>query len=139
MTELVLFNTLGRQLARFEPTVPGEARLYTCGPTVYNEIHIGNLRTFVFEDLLRRTLRYLGYRVTQVMNITDIDDKTIRGAQQAGIPLDQYTAPFIESFLQGLDTLHVERAEIYPRATEHVAEIVELIEQLIAKGFAYES
>jgi cysteinyl-tRNA synthetase len=139
MTDLVLFNTLGRQLARFEPTVPGEARLYTCGPTVYNEIHIGNLRTFVFEDLLRRTLRYLGYRVTQVMNITDIDDKTIRGAQQAGVPLDQYTAPFIESFLQGLDTLHVERAEIYPRATEHVPEIVELITRLIAKGYAYES
>ncbi|HEX2225490.1 MAG TPA: cysteine--tRNA ligase [Thermoanaerobaculia bacterium] len=139
MTDLVLFNTLGRQLARFEPTVPGEARVYACGPTVYNDIHIGNLRTFLFEDLLCRVLRYFGYKVTLVMNITDIDDKTIRGAQLAGLPLPEYTAPFIESFLADLDRLHAERADLYPRATEHIREMIELIERLVEEGYAYES
>ncbi len=112
--ELALFNTLGRKLQPFQPVVPGEARIYTCGPTVYNEVHIGNLRTFLFEDLLRRSLRYLGYRVTQVMNLTDVDDKTIQGAHKAGVPLDDYTAPFIETFLRDLDALHIERAEPSP-------------------------
>jgi len=87
------FNTLGRASAPFAPTRAGEARMYTCGPTVYNHVHIGNLRTFVFEDLLRRVLTYLGYRVTQVMTLTDVDDKTIRGAQAAGLALDEFTAP----------------------------------------------
>ncbi len=82
--EIVLFNTMGRRLAPLAPIVPGEVRIYTCGPTVYNDAHIGNLRTFLFEDLLRRTLEHLGYRVNQVMNLTDVDDKTIRGANQAG-------------------------------------------------------
>jgi cysteinyl-tRNA synthetase len=139
MPELVLYNTLGRKLAPFEPLVPGEARMYTCGPTVYNEVHIGNLRTFLFEDLLRRTLSYLGYRVTQVMNLTDVDDKTIRGANAAGISLAEYTAPFIETFLRDLDTLHLERPEHFPRATEHVPEIIAMIERLIAAGYAYVS
>jgi len=139
MPDLVLFNTLGRQLTRFEPIEPGVATMYTCGPTVYNDVHIGNLRTFMFEDLLRRSLRYLGYRVVQVMNVTDVDDKTIRGAHQAGISLDEYTAPFIESFLRDLDILHIERAEHFPRATHHIAEIIELISRLVERGFAYES
>ncbi len=137
--QLVLFNTLGRRRAPLRPIVPGEVKLYTCGPTVYNEIHIGNLRTFLFEDLLRRTLRYFGHRVTQVMNITDVDDKTINGARAAGLSLDDYTAPFVASFLAGLDALHVERAERYPRATEHVAEMIALVERLLARGFAYEA
>ncbi|HEX6202476.1 MAG TPA: cysteine--tRNA ligase [Thermoanaerobaculia bacterium] len=132
------FNTLGRKLVPFEPIVPGEARLYTCGPTVYGHVHIGNLRTFLFEDVLRRALGYLGYRVTQVMNLTDVDDKTIEGANRAGVPLDDFTAPFIDSFFADLDTLHVERAERYPRATEHVAEMIALIERLLAAGVAYE-
>ena len=91
MTELVLFNTLGRKLETFQPLVPGEARVYICGPTVYNEVHIGNLRTFLFGDLLRRSLQYLGLRVTQVMNLTDVDDKTIQGAHKAGLSLPEYT------------------------------------------------
>ena len=112
--DLVLFNTLGRRLEPFRPIVPGEVRIYTCGPTVYNDIHIGNLRTFLVEDLLRRSLRHLGYRVTQVMNLTDVDDKTIQGAHKAGVTLAEYTAPFIETFLRDLDTLHIERVEHFP-------------------------
>jgi cysteinyl-tRNA synthetase len=139
MSELVLFNTLGRRLAPFRPLAAGQARIYGCGPTVYNDVHIGNLRAFVFQDLLRRALRHLGFVVTQVMNLTDVDDKTIQGAHAAGLPLGDYTAPFIRSFLADLDSLHVERVEVYPRATEHIAEIVALIGRLVAGGFAYES
>jgi cysteinyl-tRNA synthetase len=139
MTELVLFNTLGRQLAPFRPLVPGQVRIYGCGPTVYNDVHIGNLRTFLFQDLLRRALRYLGYAVTQVMNITDVDDKTIHGARAAGLSLGDYTAPFIRSFLADVDSLHLERVERYPRATEHIGEILELVGRLVAAGVAYES
>jgi cysteinyl-tRNA synthetase len=139
MPDLVFFNTLGRRLTPFQPVVPGEARVYACGPTVYNEVHIGNLRTFLFEDLLRRTLRYLGYRVVQVMNLTDVDDKTILGAHKAGLSLNDYTAPFIETFLRDLDALHIERSEHFPRATEHIPQIIELIVRLIEKGYAYES
>jgi cysteinyl-tRNA synthetase len=139
MPDLVFYNTLGRRPTPFQPVVPGEARVYTCGPTVYNEVHIGNLRTFLFEDLLRRTLQYLGYRVVQVMNVTDVDDKTILGAHKAGLSLDEYTAPFIAAFLRDLDALHIQRAEHFPRATEHIPEIIGLIARLIEKGYAYES
>jgi len=138
-TELVLFNTLGRKLEPFRPLVPGEARIYTCGPTVYNEVHIGNLRTFAFQDLLRRSLRYLGYEVTQVMNLTDVDDKTILGADKAGVSLAAYTEPFISTFLRDLAALHVERVEHFPRATEHVPAMIRLVETLVAKGYAYVS
>ena len=138
MAELVLFNTLGRKLEPFRPFVPGEARIYICGPTVYNQIHIGNLRTFLFGDLLRRSLRHLGYRVTQVMNLTDVDDKTIQGAHQAGISLAEYTAPFIATFLRDLEALHLERVEEFPKATEHIPEMIALIAKLVAGGHAYE-
>lgn len=137
MTDLTLFNTLGRKLEPFRPFVPGEARVYICGPTVYNEVHIGNLRTFLFGDLLRRSLRYLGFQVTQVMNLTDVDDKTIQGAHKAGISLAEYTEPFVKTFLRDLDTLHVERVERFPRATENIPEMIALIKELIAKGHAY--
>jgi cysteinyl-tRNA synthetase len=139
MPELVFYNTLGRRRTPFKPVHPGEARIYTCGPTVYNDVHIGNLRTFLFEDLLRRSLRYLGHKVTQVMNVTDVDDKTILGAHKAGLSLEEYTAPFIESFLRDLDALHMERAEHFPRATDHIAEMIEVIARLLEKGYAYES
>ncbi len=138
-TELVLFNTLGRKLEPFRPLVSGEARIYTCGPTVYNEVHIGNLRTFAFQDLLRRSLRYLGYRVVQAMNLTDVDDKTILGAHQAGVSLAEYTEPFVRTFLRDLETLHIERVEHFPKATEHVPPMIRLIETLVAKGYAYVS
>ncbi|HXO19383.1 MAG TPA: cysteine--tRNA ligase [Thermoanaerobaculia bacterium] len=139
MADLWFYNTLGRELAPFAPIAPPRVGLYCCGPTVYNDVHIGNLRTFLFEDLLRRTLRFLGFEVTQVMNLTDVDDKTIRGAHEAGVSLAEYTAPFIQSFFRDLDALHVERAEIYPRATEHVPEMIELVRRLLERGHAYEA
>jgi cysteinyl-tRNA synthetase len=137
--EIVLWNTLGRRLERLDPIVPGEVRLYTCGPTVYNDAHIGNLRTFLFEDLLRRTLEHLGYRVVQAMNLTDVDDKTIRGAVEAGQSLADYTAPIKRAFFRDLDLLHVERAETYPAATEHIPAMIALVERLVEKGHAYEA
>jgi cysteinyl-tRNA synthetase len=139
ITDLVLFNTLGRSLAPLRPMVPGKVGIYACGPTVYNDIHIGNLRTFLVQDLLRRALRYLGYQVTHVMNLTDVDDKTIRGAHAAGLSLAEYTEPYIRSFLSDLDTFHIERVEHYPKATDHIPEIIDLVRQLVDTGFAYES
>jgi len=137
--DLLLFNTLGRKLEPFQPLHPGEVGIYTCGPTVYNEVHIGNLRSFLVQDVLRRSLRHLGYRVTQVMNLTDVDDKTILGAHRAGVPLREYTEPFIQSFLRDLEALHIERVEQFPRATEHVPEMITLIGSLVEKGYAYQS
>jgi cysteinyl-tRNA synthetase len=131
------FNTLGRELVPFEPLDPGRVRLYTCGPTVYGDAHIGNLRAFLFEDLLRRTLRFLGYEVTQVMNLTDVDDKTIANAGEAGLSLGDYTAPYIQSFFEDLDALHIERAEHYPRATDHIPEMLDLVGKLVEAGYAY--
>jgi len=139
MPNPIFFNTLGRSPQPLEPLVPGEIRLYTCGPTVYGHAHIGNLRAFLFEDILRRALKYLGYRVTQVMNLTDVDDKVIKGAREAGLSLDEFTQPFIDSFFRDLDTLHVERAEEYPRATRHIPEMIDLVQRLIENGYAYES
>ncbi len=139
MREIRFFNTLGRKVEIFRPSHAGEVRLYTCGPTVYDHSHIGNLRTFLFEDLLRRSLRFLGYTVTQAMNITDVDDKTIRAAAERGQTIEDYTATYIDSFFAALDTLHAERAEHYPRATRHLPEMIELIGQLIEGGYAYPS
>jgi len=134
---LHFYDTRRRRKVLFEPLTPGEVKLYTCGPTVYNDAHIGNFRTYMFEDLLRRTLKFLGYKVTQVMNLTDVDDKTIRGANSNGVSLKEFTAPFIQRFFADLDALKIERAEIYPAATDHIPEMIALIEQLIEKGIAY--
>ncbi len=131
------YNTEDRRQVPLIPREDGRIGLYTCGPTVYHHAHIGNFRTFLFEDLLRRALRFLGFDVHQVMNITDVDDKIIRAAGEAGVSLDEYTEPYIDSFFRDLDVLHIERAELYPRATEHVAEMIELIETLVEKGVAY--
>ncbi len=139
MAELRFFNTLARRLEPFRPLVPGQVRMYTCGPTVYNDPHIGNLRTFLFEDVLRRSLRYLGYEVVQVMNLTDVDDKTIRDAAKAGLALDDYTAPFIEGFFRDLALLHIEPADHYPRATHHIPEMIAIIERLLERGHAYQA
>jgi cysteinyl-tRNA synthetase len=136
---LKFHNTLSRKIEEFQPLTDGRVRMYTCGPTVHNYIHIGNLRTFIFEDLLRRTLKHLGYQVTQVMNITDIDDKTIKGSQAQGITLNEFTAPYIRAFFDDLKTLNIEPAEVYPRATEHIPEMVALIERLAAKGLTYDA
>ncbi len=133
------YNTLTRQKEEFTPLAAGEVRMYTCGPTVYDFAHIGNFRAYVWEDLLRRYLKASGYRVMHVMNITDVDDKTIRGASAAGVSLDDFTQRYIDAFFEDLDALGVERAEIYPRATRHVQEMVALIRTLRDRGHAYES
>jgi len=139
MPVLRLHNTLGRTLQPFETLEDGHVRMYTCGPTIYNRVHIGNLRTFLWEDVLRRSLRRLGYRVTQVMNLTDVDDKTIRGALEAGIPLREFTDRHAATFFEDLDRLGIERAEVYPRATDHVPEMIALIERLKERGHTYGS
>jgi cysteinyl-tRNA synthetase len=141
MTDVPLrfYNTMSRRLEDFEPLETGHVRMYTCGPTVYDFAHIGNLRSFLFEDILRRTLKFFGYRVTQVMNLTDIDDKTIREAAAAGLGIREYTDRFIEAFFDDLDTLRVDRAEHYPRATDYIPQMVDLVKRLEAAGHAYRS
>ncbi len=136
---LTLFNSLTRTLEAFAPLDGKTARIYTCGPTVYNRVHIGNLRTFVWEDVLCRTLRFLGCPVVQVMNLTDIDDKTIRGAVAEGVTLSEFTAKHAASFFEDLKTLNVIPATHYPRATGHIPEMVDLVKRLTARGHTYES
>jgi cysteinyl-tRNA synthetase len=114
-------------------------RLYICGPTVWSFAHIGNFRTFVFGDILRRYLKYKGYELTHVFNLTDVDDRIINEAKKAGKTIDEFTAPFIEAFWEDFDTLGLERPEITPRATEHIAEMIQIIEKLLENGRAYES
>ena len=133
------YNTLGRRLEAFEPLVAGRAGLYTCGPTVYNHAHIGNMRTFLFEDVFKRALRHLGYRVVHVMNLTDVDDKIIRGAVERGVGLEEFTSPYVASFFADLRTLGVDLADHYPKATEHVAEMQSIIARLLERGHAYVS
>ena len=136
---LRFFNTLSRSLEDFTPLVPRAVGLYTCGPTIYNRIHIGNLRTFVWEDVLCRALRYLGHRTTQVMNLTDIDDKTIKGAVKEGLPLREFTERHAVTFFEDLKTLNVVPADVYPRATDHIPEMVEVVRKLKERGHTYES
>ncbi len=134
-----LFNTLARDVEEFRPKDPPLVRMYTCGPTVYDHAHIGNLRSFVFEDLLQRHLELRGYRVLRVMNLTDVDDKTIRGARQAGVTLGEFTARYKKTFFEDLDLLRIRRAEAYPEATDpaHVARMIAMIATLVERGHAY--
>lgn len=137
MEAVKFYNSLGRRLEKLKPLEPGHVRLYTCGPTVYDRVHIGNLRTFVFEDVLRRTLRFFGYRVTQAMNLTDVEDKIIAAALEAGVDIGAFTAPHVSSFFEDLAALRIERVEHYPRATGHIDEMVAMVEQLLEEGYAY--
>lgn len=137
--KLRFFNTLSRQLQDFQPIQPGYAKMYTCGPTVYNFAHIGNFRAYSFEDLLRRTLEYAGLKVTQVMNLTDVDDKTIRDSRAANLPLRTFTEKYKKAFFDDLKTLNIEAAEVYPAATDHIPEMIQMIEKLFEKGIAYQS
>jgi cysteinyl-tRNA synthetase len=134
-----IFNTMSRSLEEFEPHVRPDVRLYTCGPTVYNYAHIGNFRAYVFEDLLRRYLKFKGFSVTQVMNLTDVDDKTINGANAMGVTLDEFTRPYKEAFFADLEVIRVEPAEHYPAATDHIEDMIHMIQKLIDKGHAYQS
>lgn len=134
---LALYNTLTRRTEGFEPLEPGHVRIYTCGLTVYDRGHIGNFRTFCASDLLRRYLKWRGFRVSQVINITDVDDRTIRGALQKGVGLREYTEPYVRAFFEDFDALGLERVEHFPRATEHVPEMIALVEKLVERGYAY--
>ena len=137
--ELKFYNTLSRSLEEFKPVDPGVAKMYTCGPTVYNFAHIGNFRAYTFEDILRRTLEYFGYKVTQVMNLTDVDDKTIRDSKAAGLPLNEFTQKYKNAFFDDIKTLNIESAEVYPPATCHIPEMIAMIEKLMEKGYAYKA
>jgi cysteinyl-tRNA synthetase len=134
---LRFYNTLTRQKDAFQPLKSGQVSLYTCGPTVYKHPHIGNYRAYIFEDLLRRYLKYRGYNVTQVMNLTDVEDKIIRDSQQAGMPLRDFTSLYTRTFFEDLRTLNIEPAEVYPAATEHLPEMVALIKKLQERGYTY--
>ena len=128
---LKLYNTMTRSVEDFVPLAPPRVSLYTCGPTVYNYAHIGNFRTFLFEDVLRRWLETSGYDVFHVMNLTDVDDKTIRGAAAAGASLADHVLRFIEAFLEDSSYLRLLSAHVYPRATEYVAPMIALVESLL--------
>jgi cysteinyl-tRNA synthetase len=136
---LRLFNTLTKNIEDFSPLSLQRVTLYTCGPTVYNQAHIGNFRAFLFSDTIRRTLTYLDYDVTQVMNITDIDDKTIRGAIDAHIPLTTFTENYTKLFLSDLAKMNILSPHHQPRATAHISEMMAMIEQLLAKSVAYKT
>lgn len=136
---LRLHNTLSGKIEPFQPLAGGEARMYTCGPTVYDFAHIGNYRTFVFQDILRRYLKYSGFRVKHVVNLTDVDDKTIRKAKEAGLSLREYTQEFINAFLVDRDLLNLDPPEIMIRATDCIEDMVKLVETLQQKGLTYSS
>lgn len=133
------FNTMTRTLEEFRPIEENLVRMYTCGPTVYEPAHIGNFRAYIFEDVLRRYLIYKGYRVKQVMNLTDVDDKTIRDSNAAGIPLAEHTQKYKDVFFRDLDRLNIQRAELYPEATKHIPEMIALVQKLLERGHAYHS
>ncbi|MDG6976140.1 MAG: cysteine--tRNA ligase, partial [Nitrososphaerota archaeon] len=134
---LKLFNSLGRELQEFKPIREGEVRVYNCGPTVWNYAHIGNFRTFVFYDVLRRHLKFKGYRVTSVMNITDVEDKIIKGIRQTGRSLKELTDFYAGAFLEDLASLNIEGIDVLPRATAHLEEMLGLMHKLVEKGYAY--
>lgn len=135
---LKFYNTMTRTKDEIVPLEKNHIRMYTCGPTLYEFAHIGNFRTYMFEDILRRFLLFKGFKVTQVMNLTDIDDKTIKASIEQKIPLKEYTDKYKKIFFEDLDSLGIDRAEHYPAATDHIDEMVELIKKLIDNGLAYE-
>ena len=139
MTEIKFHNTLTDRTEPFVPLVKGEVRAYTCGPTVYDFAHIGNFRTFVFQDVLRRYLKSRGYRVIQVMNLTDVDDRIIQKSAAAGVSIRDYTDKYIQAYLDDRRALNLESPEYIARATEHIDDMVELIQRLTANGFTYTS
>lgn len=132
------YNTYSGKVELFNPIKPGEVKLYTCGPTVYDHQHIGNYRAYIFEDLLKKFLKFMGYTVIHVMNITDIDDKTIKGANERGVTLQEYTKDYIESFFADMKILNIEEADHFPRATEFIQEMAHMVKGLREKGYAYE-
>ncbi len=136
---LRFYNTLTRREEEFVPLEPGKVGMYTCGPTVYAPPHIGNMRTFFFSDLVRRYLEFRGYDVKFVMNLTDVDDKTIRGALRDGVSLNEYTEPFIADLFRNFEQLGIRRADVHPRATDYVPQMIDIIRRLQERGLAYEA
>jgi cysteinyl-tRNA synthetase len=136
-----VFNTYSRALEEFAPRDPPNVSIYTCGPTVYSNAHIGNFRAYIFEDLLQRHLESRGFRVHRVMNLTDVDDKTIRGAREANVSLEEFTAPFKRAFFEDLETLRIKRADEFPSATDphFISRMIAMISQLMARDLAYEA
>jgi cysteinyl-tRNA synthetase len=139
MAEFRLYNTLTRRVEPFAPLDGRTARIYSCGPTVYNPAHLGNFRTFLFCDLLRRTLRLRGWSVQQVMNLTDVDDKIIRRAAEQGKTIREVTDPVAELFHQDREYLRIEPAEVYPRATDYIPQMIGLVSRLVDNGVAYQA
>ena len=134
-----LYNTLTRRVEPFAPADGTTVRMYTCGPTVYNPAHLGNFRTFLFEDLLRRVIRMNGWTVQQVMNLTDVDDKIITRSAAQGKTIREVTEPVTEIFHQDREFLRIEPAEVYPKATDHIPEMIALVERLMSRGLAYQA
>ena len=134
-----VYNSLTRRVEALRPLEGDTIRLYTCGPTVYNFAHIGNFRAYAFEDILRRVIQFNGFKVKQVMNLTDVDDKTIRGANAAGVALTAYTKTYKDAFFADLKKINIEPAEVYPAATDHIPEMIALVQKLMEKGVAYKS
>jgi cysteinyl-tRNA synthetase len=139
MSDFRLYNTLTRQVEPFTPADGRTVRMYTCGPTVYNPAHLGNFRTFLFEDLMRRVLALRGWQVQQVMNLTDVDDKIIRRAFEQGKTITQVTEPVIEIFHRDREYLRIQRAEAYPRATEFIPQMIALVQRLMDNEVAYQA
>jgi len=132
-----VYNTLTNRIEEFKEIKKGVIGLYTCGPTVYDYAHIGNFRSYMAEDLIKRYFLYKGYKVTHVMNLTDIDDKTIKKANELGVSLNQVTEKYINATMEDIDTLNIVRADHYPRATEHIDEMLAMVEKLEENGYAY--
>jgi len=130
-------NTYRNLKEEFKPIKENYVGLYTCGPTVYNFIHIGNLRTFLWEDILKRFLEYEGFKVKHIMNITDVDDKTIRDSQKEGITLKEFTERYTKAFFEDIESVRIKKADHYPRATEHIPEMIEIIKKLEKNGHTY--
>lgn len=139
MSDIQFYNSLTRTKETFTPINGNEVRMYSCGPTVYNVAHIGNFRAYVFSDILRRALLSKGYDVKLVMNLTDVDDKTIKGAQAAGLPLTEYTKTYKDAFFEDIERLRIKPAFAYPAATGHIPEMIDIIKRLAANGHTYEA
>ena len=134
-----LYNTLTHKKELVKPIKDNQIDMYSCGPTVYDFAHIGNFRAYICSDILKRYLKYSGFKVKHVMNITDVDDKTIKGANKEGISLKEYTSRYEKSFFEDLETLNIDKADVFPRATEHIPEMVSIIKKLLKGRIAYKS
>lgn len=138
MPDLYLFDTFSKEKKRFEPIKAPEVLFYACGPTVYNYAHIGNFRAYIFEDLLRRALEYFGFDVQMVMNITDVDDKTIKGAFESNMPLKEFSAKYTAAFFEDIESLNILKALHYPKASDHISDMIRIIEKLLQDEIAYQ-